>query len=118
MCLYPDVETSAVPSDALDSLELSSWDETLQGFHSSLRCPALLFADDRNWVVRYFPPLGSILILERLQTRLVDFLRTYKCASYVLLQEVNLVLLDPLHQRSQLSGYVGTSLRMIIPSVL
>ncbi|EDL81216.1 nucleolar protein 9 [Rattus norvegicus] len=47
--------------------------------------------DDRNWVVRYFPPLGSILILERLQTRLVDFLRTYKCASYVLLQENILV---------------------------
>ncbi|XP_034358656.2 polynucleotide 5'-hydroxyl-kinase NOL9 isoform X1 [Arvicanthis niloticus] len=43
--------------------------------------------DDRNWVVRYFPSLGSILILERVQTRFVDFLKTYKCSSYVLLQE-------------------------------
>lgn len=43
--------------------------------------------DDRNWVVRYFPPLGSIMILERMQSRFVDFLKTYKCSSYVLLQE-------------------------------
>ncbi|XP_021015295.1 polynucleotide 5'-hydroxyl-kinase NOL9 isoform X2 [Mus caroli] len=43
--------------------------------------------DDRNWVVRYFPPGGSILILERMQSRFVDFLKTYKCSSYVLLQE-------------------------------
>ncbi|GAB1289289.1 Polynucleotide 5'-hydroxyl-kinase NOL9 [Apodemus speciosus] len=43
--------------------------------------------DDRDWVIRFFPPLGSILILERMQTRFVDFLKTYKCSSYVLLQE-------------------------------
>ncbi|XP_031235460.1 polynucleotide 5'-hydroxyl-kinase NOL9 isoform X2 [Mastomys coucha] len=43
--------------------------------------------DDRDWAVRYFPPLGCILILERMQTRFVDFLKTYRCSSYVLLQE-------------------------------
>lgn len=76
-------------------LELSSWDETLQDLELSLllRCLALLSADDRNWVVRYFPPLGSILILERMQTRFVDFLKTYKCSSYVFLQEVKPVIL-------------------------
>ena len=57
-------------------------------------------ADDRNWVVRYFPPLGSIMILERMQSRFVDFLKTYKCSSYVLLQEVKPVFLDALCQSS------------------
>ncbi|XP_052574662.1 polynucleotide 5'-hydroxyl-kinase NOL9 isoform X1 [Peromyscus californicus insignis] len=43
--------------------------------------------DDRNWVVQYFPPLGSILLLEQLRTPAVDFMSSYKCASYVFLQE-------------------------------
>ncbi|XP_055471158.1 polynucleotide 5'-hydroxyl-kinase NOL9 [Psammomys obesus] len=43
--------------------------------------------DDRKWALKHFPPLGSILVLERLRTPIVEFLRFYKCASYVFLQE-------------------------------
>lgn len=69
--------------------------------------------------MRYFPPLGSILILERMQTRFVDFLKTYKCSSYVLMQEVRPVLPDPWHRSSQPSEPLGRNpLTVTVPSVL
>lgn len=57
-----------------------------------LRQLALLSADDRNWAIQNFPPLGSVVLLEQLRTSAVDFMSFYACASYVFLQEVKTVL--------------------------
>ena len=43
--------------------------------------------DDRHWVMHYFGPLASVLLLEQLKSPAVDFMSSYKWASYVFRQE-------------------------------
>ncbi|XP_051027641.1 polynucleotide 5'-hydroxyl-kinase NOL9 isoform X2 [Acomys russatus] len=51
--------------------------------------------EDRNWALKYLSHLGSILMLERLRTPAVDFMSSYKCASYVFRQESPPVKINP-----------------------